>query len=146
MYVKIKEQIKDAMKNKDTEKRDVLKMVVGKAKSIIKEKNPTANSEDIPDDVMIQAIQKEIKQLIQTKDSLVGREESELYVATVKKMVLLEEYLPKMMSKEEVEAAVAEILTAGDYPNFGLKMKAVMCALKGKADNKVIKEVVEQYK
>ena len=41
LYLQIKEEIKTAMKNKDTEKRDVLKMVVDKAKAIVKEKNPT---------------------------------------------------------------------------------------------------------
>lgn len=35
---------------------------------------------------------------------------------------------------------------SGDYPNFGLKMKAVMAELKGKADSNLIKEVVRSYK
>lgn len=51
-----------------------------------------------------------------------------------------------MMTREEVEIEVARILSNGKYDNFGLKMKAVMTELKGKADNKVIKEVVEKYK
>lgn len=56
LYLQIKEEIKTAMKNKDTEKRDVLKMVVDKAKAIVKEKNPTNVTEDIPDNVILQAI------------------------------------------------------------------------------------------
>ena len=70
LYSQIKEEIKTAMKNKDSTRKDVLKMVVDKAKAIVKEKDPSNTGEEIPDDVMIQAIQKEVKQLNQTKDSL----------------------------------------------------------------------------
>ena len=146
MYVKIKADIKDAMRSKDNVKRDVLKMVVDKAKTIMKERNPTDSSDVIPDDVMIQAINKEIKQLNQTKDALIGRETTEYYIETVHKITILSGYLPSQMTKEEVESAVERILSNGDYNNFGMKMKAVMSELRGKADNNLIKEVVEQYK
>ena len=145
MYLKIKAEIKEAMKNKNTEKRDTLKLVVDKAKTIVKEKNPHNSCEDIPNEVIIQAVNKEIKQLNQTKDSLKGKEDTELYCATVRKIEMLSEYLPKMMTREEVEKAVTDILSNGEYSNFGMRMKAVMSELKGKADNKVIKEVVESF-
>lgn len=146
MYLKIKAQIKEAMKEKNNLKRDSFKMVIDKAKAIMKEKNPTEVSENIPDEVIIQAIQKEIKQLNQTKEALKDRENTTLYAETVYKMAILSEYLPKQMTKEEVEKAVYNILSNNDYPNFGLKMKACMTELRGKADNKLIKEVVETYK
>lgn len=146
MYVKIKADIKDAMRNKDSVKRDVLKMVVDKAKTIMKERNPTDSSDVISDDVMIQAINKEIKQLNQTKDALSGREDSQYFHETTIKMEILNEYLPKQMTREEVEVAVANILSNGEHPNFGMKMKFVMNELRGKADNKLIKEIVEKYK
>ena len=146
MYIKIKSQIKESMKNKDVDKRDVLKMVVDKAKTIVKEKNPNDSSDSIPNEIIIQAINKELKQLRQTKDSLKGKENSELYLTTLKKISILEMYLPKMMGIDEVQKEVERILSIGDYPNFGAKMRAVMAELKGKADNKLIKEIVETFK
>lgn len=146
MYLKIKSQIKEAMKEKNNLKRDSFKMVIDKAKAIMKEKNPTEVSENIPDEVIIQAINKEIKQLSQTKDALKNREDTTLYAETVYKMAILSEYLPRQMTREEVEDAVRNILNNNDYPNFGLKMKACMTELRGKADNKLIKEIVETYK
>ena len=133
-------------KIKDVIKRNVLKMVVDKARTILKAKNPNEVSENVPDEVVLQAIQKEMKQLNQTKDSLKGKEDSNLYKETALKIDILSAYLPKMMDKTEVEERVKAILSNGDYPNFGMKMKAVMAELKGKADNKLIKEVVESYK
>lgn len=146
MYTKIKNEIKEAMKNKDTTKRDVLKMVIDKAKSIKKEKYPNDTTETISDEFIVNAVNKEIKQLNQTKDSLKGREDTDLYKETEIKITILSDYFPKMMTREEVEIEVKRILSNNEYNNFGVMMKAVMSELKGKADNKVIKEVVEMYK
>ena len=146
MYKRIKSDIKEAMKNKNVELRDCLRMVVDKAKTAMKEKNPTEVIEDIPDDVIINAVQKEMKQLKQTADALYGKEDSNYYQETIYKISILSQYLPKQMTREEVEATVAKILSSGEYSNFGMMMKAVMNELRGKADNKLIKEVVESYK
>lgn len=149
MYEKIKANIKEAMKNKDVVRRDVLKMVIDKARTIQKEQNPNDTPEIIPDNIMIQAIQKEIKQLAQTLDSIKGKNEAkfvQVAQTTAHKVTILNEYLPAQMTREEVERTVFNILTGGNYLDFGSKMKAVMAELKGKADNKLIKEVVETYK
>lgn len=146
MYATIKNHIKEAMKNKDVAKRDVLKMVVNNAKNIQKEQHPNDTTENVSNEMIISAINKEIKQLNQTKDALKGREDSDLYKDTINKINILSTYLPKQMTREEVDRAVFNILTGGNYDNFGMKMKAVMAELKGKADNKLIKEIVEKYK
>lgn len=146
LYMVIKAQIKEAMKSKDTIKRDALKMVIDKARSIKKEQYPNDTSEHISDEMILQAINREMKQLTQTKDALKDRTDCDLYVQTTHKMAILSTYLPSQMTKEEVEKAVYMILSNRDFPNFGMKMKTVMAELKGKADNKLIKEVVETYK
>ena len=149
MYVKIKSDIKDAMRSKDNIRRDVLKMVVDKAKTIMKERNPTDSSDVIPDDVIIQAINKETRQLAQTLDSIRGKNDNkfvEIAQITDNKIYILSGYLPVQMTREEVEVAVADILSKNECPNFGMKMKFVMNELRGKADNKIIKEVVEAHK
>lgn len=146
LYTVIKTQIKEAMKSKDTIKRDVLKMVIDKARSIKKEQYPNDTSEHISDEMILQAINREMKQLVQTKDALKDRTDCDLYVQTANKIDISTAYLPTQMTREEVEKAVYTILSNRDFPNFGMKMKAVMAELKGKADNKLIKEVVETYK
>lgn len=141
MFKKIQDEIKSAMRDKDIDKKDVLKMVSSKAQMMAKEKKS-----EVTDEIALNAIKKELKQLNQTRDSLKGHEDSDLFKSTMNKIQILSGYLPEEMSKEAVENKAAEILSKGDYPNFGAKMKAVMAELKGKADNKVIKEAVEKYK
>lgn len=151
LYLQIKEEIKTAMKNKDTEKRDVLKMVVDKAKAIVKEKNPTNVTEDIPDDVILQAIQKEVKQLNQTKDALKGKENTDLYASTTLKIGILSEYLPTQMTENEIEKYIESELIELTGVNVeispkikGMVMKNIMPKLKGKADSRLINQVVDK--
>lgn len=151
LYLQIKEEIKTAMKNKDTEKRDVLKMVVDKAKAIVKEKNPTNVTEDIPDDVILQAIQKEVKQLNQTKDALKGKENTDLYASTTLKIGILSEYLPIQMTENELEKYIESELIELTGVNVeispkikGMIMKNIMPKLKGKADSSLINQVVDK--
>ena len=58
---------------------------------------------------------------------------------------IINEYAPKLMSKEEVKACLqekfAEVLATG---NKGQIMKAVMAEMKGKADGKVINQAVAE--
>lgn len=151
LYLQIKEEIKTAMKNKDTEKRDVLKMVVDKAKAIVKEKSPTNVTENISDDVIIQAIQKEIKQLNQTKDALKGKENTDLYASTTLKIGILSEYLPTQMTENELEKYIESELIELTGVNVeispkikGMVMKNIMPKLKGKADSRLINKVVDR--
>jgi len=152
MYHVIKAEIKRSMKNKDIIRKDVLKMVLDKARAIIKQKNPTNTDEIIQDDVILQAVQQEYNQLKKAIDEMNKKDtengntnckDSDYYHTTKLKISILHDYLPKQMTREEVVAAVHEILDGGDYVNFGMMMKAVMSQLRGKADAKLIKEVVE---
>lgn len=145
LYEQINNEIKDAMRNKDAIKRDCLRMVMDKAKTIYKDKNPNDSSGNISDDIMLDAIKKEYKQQGQTATSLVGREDTDLYKETVVKMEILNCYLPKQMTYDEIKNVVNEILSKNDTGNFGQNMRLVMSELKGKADNKMIKEAVEAY-
>lgn len=145
LYEQINNEIKDAMRNKNAIKRDCLRMVMDKAKTIYKESNPNDSSGNISDDIMLDAIKKEYKQQGQTVASLVGREDTGLYKETVVKMEVLNSYLPKQMTYDEIKNVVNEILSKNDTGNFGQNMRLVMSELKGKADNKMIKEAVEAY-
>lgn len=140
MYNKIMSEIKEAMKNKETDKKDVLKMAVTKAQAVAKE-----NKCEVTEEIMLDGIKKELKQLNQTKDSLKGKEDSDLYKSTIYKIEILNKYLPEMLSEKDVAIRVVMILEEVNPKNKGEAMKAVMQKLKGKADNKVIAKCVDEY-
>lgn len=144
LYTQIKDEIKTAMKNKDSICKDVLKMVVDKAKAIIKEKDPSNTGEEIPDDVMIQAIQKEVKQLNQTKDSLRGKEDTDLYASTEIKLNVLSKYLPAQMTEQELEEFISKELSVLVSKTKGMAMKTIMPQIKGRADGKLAVKIINR--
>jgi len=147
----IKQEIKMAMKEKNTIKKDVLKLILGKSEElakekIIKEKGDLSNIE-ISDEVVITALNKELKQLTQTKTILEenNKIDSSLYNETILKLEIVKSYLPKQMTEEELTQKIEEIINSiGDKNNRGLIMKTVMQELKGKADGKLINQKVQE--
>lgn len=128
-----------AMKDHDKVRKDAISTLVSAAKKLAID---AGCREDIPDDMTDQAILKEIKSVREQIDTCPEsrKELKEEYEARLK---IFEEYAPKMLSSEEVEAILkdkfADVIATG---NKGQIMKAVMGELKGKADGKVINEVI----
>lgn len=61
------------------------------------------------------------------------------------KMAIILEFVPKMMSEEEIREEIVDILSYADVDNnVGAIMKLVMPKLKGKADGKLINKVVSE--
>ena len=128
-----------AMKAKDKEKKDSIATLV----SAVKKAGIDAGCrEDIPEDMVNQAILKELKSVKEQIDTCPA-DRTDLLEQYRKRYELYQAYAPAMMSAEEVEAYLtekfAEVLAT---KNNGQIMKTVMPELKGKADGKVINQVV----
>lgn len=142
-------EIKDAMKSAAkagqagaAEKLGVLRMLNSAMKNKAIEKGKDAV---LTDEEAMQVIAKEAKK---RKESILAFEQGgrpELAEGEKKELAMLEAYLPKQMSREEAAAEVAKILAGfADKSNAGLVMKAVMAEMKGKADGKMISELVKE--
>ena len=100
--------------------------------------------DDIPDSMVDQAILKEIKS---TKEQIDTCPESrqDLLEQYKAHLAVIQEFAPQQMSAEEVEALLkekyADVIAT---KNKGMIMKTVMADLKGKADGKVISQVVAE--
>ncbi len=140
----LKEQLKSdmaaAMKSGDTEKRDVLRMLM----AAIKQTEIDGRVE--LDDKGVQTVL--TKQAKQRRESITDYEmagRKELAEQEKSELVLIEAYLPQMMSREEVEkiasAVVAELGVSGPKA-MGQVMGKLMPQVKGKADGRLVNEVV----
>ncbi len=100
--------------------------------------------EDVPEELVARVILKELKSAKEQVDTCPA-ERGELRAEYQANYDVIAEYAPHMMSAEEVKACLqkefAEVLAT---KNKGQIMKAVMSVLKGKADGKVIGEVVAE--
>lgn len=128
-----------AMKAKDKERKDSIASLVSAVKKVGIDNGCRDN---IPEDMVNQVILKEIKSVKEQIDTCPA-ERTDLLEQYQARYQVFQEYAPAMMSELEVEAFLAdkfsEVLAT---KNKGQIMKAVMPELKGKADGKVINQVV----
>lgn len=130
-----------AMKAKDKVRKDAISSLVSAVKkAAIDEKV----REDIPEELVDRVILKELKSVKEQVDTC-PVDRTDLLEAYKARYAIFEEYAPKMLSAEEVKAVIlekfAEVVAT---KNKGMIMKNVMGELKGKADGKVINEVVAE--
>lgn len=140
-FTTLQKDMIQAMKDHDKVRKDAISTLVSAAKKLAID---AGCREDIPDDMTDQAILKEIKSVKEQIDTCPDSR-AELKAEYEARLKVFEEYAPKMLSADEVETILkdkfADVIASG---NKGQIMKAVMTELKGKADGKVINEVISK--
>ena len=135
--------IKTAMKAKDKETLSVLRMIKTAVQAAEIDKKEELNAEE-----ELTILAREAKQRRESLAEFVKAGRNELVAKTEAEIEIVERYLPKQLSVEEVKeviAIVAEKIGATTQKEFGKLMGAVMQELKGKADGNVIKEQVKAH-
>lgn len=130
-----------AMKARDAERKEVMSCLVSAAKKSAIDKGCRDN---ITEDIVDAAILKELKTAKEQLDTCPAEREDLIAKYTFAYNVI-QEYAPKMMSEEEIRAKLesdyAEVIAT---KNKGQIMKEVMPAFKGKADGKLINQIVAE--
>lgn len=128
-----------ALKNKDKLRNKVITNILSDLTYIKKEVGHEPTEED-----SIKAVSKQVKQLKETME--LSKDRPEALEELEKELAILEEYMPKQMNEEEIKAAVLKLLEENGIElspkNRGTIMKTVMPALNGKAEGKLINQVV----
>ena len=135
--------IKTAMKAKDKETLAVLRMIKTAVQAAEIDKKEELNAEE-----ELTILAREARQRRESLAEFVKAGRDELVAKTEAEIEIVEHYLPKQLSVEEVKeviATVAEKIGATTQKEFGKLMGAVMQELKGKADGNVIKEQVKAH-
>lgn len=133
-----------AMKAGDKETKETLSMLLAALKNKAIDKR-----EDLTEAEEVQVILKEIKQTKETLD-MTPADRTEIIDECSKRLAVLEEYAPKMMGEQEIkdviEATLKEIgLDAPTAKDKGKIMKVLMPKVKGKADGKLVNELLMTY-
>ncbi len=139
---KLNQDLKEAMKSGNAEKVGVLRMLNASFQNRQIEKGKDAV---LTDDEALQVLMREAKKRRESVEAFTKGNRPELAEKEKSELLIVEVYLPKQMSREEAAAAVEKVLAGlTDKSNAGLVMKAVMAELKGKADGKLISEIVKE--
>ena len=143
MYNKINEQIKLAMKTKDVNKLSVLRIL--KSDIITKSKELRVSEDKLDQNVIIAVTEKTLKKY---KEELSFVKDEEKIVELKSAIKLLESYLPEKLSIDKVKDIINKVVeSVGNNGNsIGEAMKILSKELKGKADMKEVKKLVETMK
>ncbi len=138
--VKMQDALKQAMINKDNMRRDVLRMTLSAFKQVEIDERRELSAEDA---VMI--LQREVKKRRESIDEARNAGREDIAGEEAAQVAILEEFLPEQMSREEitilVQAAIAQT-GAQSSKEMGKVMGVLMPQVKGKADGKLVNEVV----
>ena len=133
-----------AMKAGDKERKAALSFLLSslKNKAIDKRADLTEEEEN-------QVILKEIKQLKETID-MTPADRTDLLDEAEKRLSVLEEYAPKMMDEDEIKAVISDVISGLGIEkplpkDKGRIRKELMPKVKGKADGKLVNELVAGF-
>ena len=138
----ISSDIKNAMLAKEKEKLQALRDI--KSKLLLE---ATSGNGDVSDDVAIKIIMKLHKQRMETYAVYVAQNREDLAKDELFEAQVMEIYLPKMMSEEEVRQEVLDAIaqTGAKSPQeIGKIMGVLSGKLAGKADGKVISTIAKE--
>lgn len=130
-----------AMKSGEKERKSVISNLIAAVKKVAIDEGCR---EDIPDSMVESVILKELKSANEQIDTCPA-DRTELLEGYKSKVKIITEFAPKQLGADEIKAIISEkfadVIATG---NKGMIMKSVMGELKGKADGKLINQVVAE--
>lgn len=133
-----------AMKAGDKETKETLSMLLAALKNKAIDKRS-----DLTEEEEVQVIMKEIKQTKETLD-MTPADRTEIIEECKKRLSVLNQYAPQMMDEAQIREIVTKVLAdigidAPTAKDKGKIMKELMPKVKGKADGKLVNEVVTSF-
>jgi len=138
---KINAGIKTAMLAKEAKKLEALRAI--KSVILLLKTSP----EGLTDESVNKALQKEVKKRKESAEIYKTQNRPDLEETEMFQAAVMEEYLPKQLSEEEVKAELSKIISsvgASGPGDMGKVMGAASKAFAGRADNKMVSALVKQ--
>jgi len=143
LETRLRDDVKTAMKAGNREELDVLRMLLSEGKKIVIDAGSASDA--IPDDVLLKVLKKGVKTRSESAAMYEKAGRKDLLEVERAQIAIIERYLPKTLSEDQVEAvvdAVIKDLGARDKTAMGKVMKEVMVRLSGQADGQVVSRLV----
>ena len=139
---KLMEDLKESMKNKDVIRKNTIQMVRAAILQIEKDKGI-----EVEDDKILEIISKEVKTKKDVLKDFEKAERQDLIDQTNQEISVLQEYLPKQLSRDEVKSEVEKIIAeigATSMKDMGAIMKEAKAKMGTSAEGKTINEVAKE--
>jgi len=140
LKAKLVDDLKQAMKSGETVKRSVIRLLMAAIKNA-----EIAKHSDLADPDILGIIAKEVKQRQESIEAFKQGNRPDLVAQEEVEMAVLEKYLPQQMTRDEVIAEVKRVIAevgAQGPGDKGKVMSKIIPQLKGRADGRVINDIV----
>ena len=140
MKRKINDDLKSAMKNRDSLRLEVLRLV----KKYIQElETSVGHSGEATDVEILKIINKLVKQGKDAAEQYKSAGRIDLFDIEMQQVAVLEEYLPKQLSEDEISIEIDKVMSETGSTNMGVLMKELNTRLAGRADGKTISRILK---
>jgi uncharacterized protein YqeY len=143
LYETISNDVKTAMKSGDQARVEVLRFALSGLQGALKEKTVKDPTATLSDEEAAAVLQKEAKRRKESIELFKQGNRADLAAKEETELAILSAYLPKQMPREEIEKLVEELKAQG-FNEFNTLMREAMKTAKGKADGKLVGEVVKE--
>ncbi|MCI5710735.1 MAG: GatB/YqeY domain-containing protein [Prevotella sp.] len=144
LYDQVSNDIKEAMKARDKVRLETLRNI---KKVFIEAKTAPGSNDTLEDADALKILQKLAKQGNESAETYKQQNREDLAAEELAQVAVIEQYLPKPLSEEEIEAAVKAIVEqtgASSMKDMGKVMGMASKQLAGRADGKVISTIVKK--
>ena len=140
--VEIEGELREAMKARDTERRDALRLILNALKGSEKElQRPLSEEEEL------QVLQRERKRRVEAAEAFRAGGREEQAQSEERELAILEEFMPSPLSEEEIEEIVDDAIAevgATSIADLGRVMADVMPQVAGRADGSAVSQIVRE--
>jgi uncharacterized protein YqeY len=138
----IEGEVREAMKARDAERRDALRLIVNALKNSEKELQ-----RPLSDDEELQVLQRERKRRVEAAEAFRSGGAEDRALAEERELAILEEFMPEPLSEDEIEEIVDDAIAevgATSMADLGRVMADVMPQIAGRADGSVVSQIVRE--
>ncbi|HEU4963154.1 MAG TPA: GatB/YqeY domain-containing protein [Bacilli bacterium] len=139
---RLENDMKQAMKSKDKVRLSVIRMVRTAIKNAEIDQKITLSDDDV-----MAVLNREMKQRRDSLQAFESAGRQDLIEDVNKEIAVLMDYLPQQLSEDELRAIVQEVVAttgATGKADMGKVMGALMPKVKGRADGKLVNQIVQQ--
>ena len=142
LKTQLQDDLKAALRDNDAVRKAALRLTIAAIKNA-----EIAKIGELSDDEALAVLRTEVKRRRETIAELEQAARPELLAEEQAQLAVISSYLPQPMGREQIAEVVKAVLVRMGHPpakEFGAAMKQVMAELKGKADGKLVQEVLRE--
>ena len=142
LIVRLEAELKQAMADREAERRDTLRLILSSLRSAEKELQ-----RPLPDDEELQVLQRERKKRTEAAEAFREAGREELAQGEERELAVLEEFMPEPLSEDELEEIVDDAIAevgATSMRDIGRVMADVMPQVSGRADGSMVSQLVRE--